>query len=177
MASKVSEFSLKQVTAKATFWLAREIIDSEDFKASFLLQIDKVMYCLGNEYLKRMENTTPCSGNSNRWFWKLILNVPSPAKWMVPPKVSHCQKNCIKLQHSVMKFDHSNKFDLCYYGQVNSLRLKSSVALKWASKHILAVTFILQAIVRQLKYVNWHAIYVHTNSLPSLIVKLLYTYS
>ena len=26
-----------------------------------------------------------------------------------------------------MKFDHSNKFDLCYYEQVNSLRLKSSV--------------------------------------------------
>ena len=26
-----------------------------------------------------------------------------------------------------MKFDRSNKFDLCYYGQVNSLRLKSSV--------------------------------------------------
>ena len=30
-----------------------------------------------------------------------------------------------------MKFDRSNKFDLCYYGQVNSLRLKSSVASKW----------------------------------------------
>ena len=38
-----------------------------------------------------------------------------------------------------MKFNHSNKFDLCYYGQVNSLRLKllkSSVASKWASKHL-----------------------------------------
>ena len=35
-----------------------------------------------------------------------------------------------------MKFDRSNKFDFCYYGQVNSLRLKSSVALKWANKHI-----------------------------------------
>ena len=33
-----------------------------------------------------------------------------------------------KLQHSVMKFDRSNKFDFCYYGQVKSLRLKSSVA-------------------------------------------------
>ena len=31
-----------------------------------------------------------------------------------------------------MKFDRSNKFDLCYYGQVNSLRLKSSVASKWS---------------------------------------------
>ena len=28
------------------------------------------------------------------------------------------------------------KFDLCYYVQVNSLRLKLSVASKWASKHI-----------------------------------------
>ena len=36
-----------------------------------------------------------------------------------------------------MKFDRSNKFDLCYYGQVNSLRIKSSVASKWASKHLL----------------------------------------
>ena len=27
-----------------------------------------------------------------------------------------------------MKFDRSNKFDLCYYGQVNSLRVKSNVA-------------------------------------------------
>ena len=35
-----------------------------------------------------------------------------------------------------MKFDRSNKFDFCYYGQVNSLLLKSSVALKWASKHL-----------------------------------------
>ena len=35
-----------------------------------------------------------------------------------------------KLQHSVMKFDRSDKFDFCYYGQVNSLRLKSSVASK-----------------------------------------------
>ena len=30
-----------------------------------------------------------------------------------------------------MKFDSSDKFDLCYYGQINSLRLKSSVASKW----------------------------------------------
>ena len=26
-----------------------------------------------------------------------------------------------------MKFDRSNKFDFCYYGQANSGRLKSSV--------------------------------------------------
>ena len=47
---------------------------------------------------------------------------------MLPPKVSDRQKK---------KFDPSNKFDLCYYGQVKSPRLKSSVALKWASKHLL----------------------------------------
>ena len=35
-----------------------------------------------------------------------------------------------------MKFDRSKKFDFCYYGQVNSLRLKSSIASKWASKHL-----------------------------------------
>ena len=35
-----------------------------------------------------------------------------------------------------MKFERSNKFDFCYYGQVNSLRLKTSVASKWASKHL-----------------------------------------
>ena len=42
--------------------------------------------------------------------------------------MSDYQKNCSKLKHSVMKFDRSNKFDLCYYGQVvceeDSLRLK-----------------------------------------------------
>ena len=32
-----------------------------------------------------------------------------------------------------MKFDRISKIDFCYYGQVNSLRLKSSVASKWAS--------------------------------------------
>ena len=34
-----------------------------------------------------------------------------------------------------MKFDRSNKFDLCYYGQVNSLRLKSNVASKGTNEH------------------------------------------
>ena len=46
-----------------------------------------------------------------------------------------------------MKFDRSNKFDFCYYGQVNSLRLKSTLALKWESKHLWEVTFILLAMV------------------------------
>ena len=47
-----------------------------------------------------------------------------------------------------MKFDLSNKFDFCYYGQVNSLRLKLSVASKWASKHPWGVTFILLAMLQ-----------------------------
>ena len=34
------------------------------------------------------------------------------------------------------KLDRSNKFDLCYYGQVNSRQLKSSVASKATSKHL-----------------------------------------
>ena len=35
-----------------------------------------------------------------------------------------------------MKLDHSYKFDLCYYGQVNSPQLKSSVTPKSAYKHL-----------------------------------------
>ena len=45
------------------------------------------------------------------------------------------RRTTVKLQLSVKKFDRSNKFDLCYYGQVNSLRLRLSVASKWASRH------------------------------------------
>ena len=41
--------------------------------------------------------------------------------------------NCSSL---VLKFDCSNKFDLFYYGQVNSLQLNSSVASKWASEQL-----------------------------------------
>ena len=33
------------------------------------------------------------------------------------PKCVRLSENCSNLQHSVMKFDRSNKFDLCYYGQ------------------------------------------------------------
>ena len=35
-----------------------------------------------------------------------------------------------------MKFDRSNKFVLCYFAQVNPLRLRLSVASKWASEHL-----------------------------------------
>ena len=43
------------------------------------------------------------------------------------PKCARLSEN----ENSAMKFDRSNKFDLCYYGQVNSLRLKSTVDSKW----------------------------------------------
>ena len=43
-----------------------------------------------------------------------------------------------------MKFDRSNKFDFCYYGQVYWLRLKSSQIGKETP---LGVTFILLALV------------------------------
>ena len=35
-----------------------------------------------------------------------------------------------------MKFDRNNKSDLCYYGQVNLLRIQSSVASKMPSRHL-----------------------------------------
>ena len=64
--------------------------------------------------------------------------------------VSDCQKtavNCSTLY--VMKFDRSNKFDLYYYGQVNSQWLKQIVASKGASNIMLplGVTFILLAMI------------------------------
>ena len=46
-----------------------------------------------------------------------------------------------------MKFDDSNKFDLCYYGQDNSLQLKSSIASSMDKYASLGVTFILLAMV------------------------------
>ena len=57
-------------------------------------------------------------------------------KFTITSEINRTPKGIKKLQHSVMKSDRSNKFDFCYYGQVNSLRLKSSVASKWASKHL-----------------------------------------
>ena len=67
---------------------------------------------------------------------------------MLSPKVS--EKLQLTSVHSEVKFDRSNKFDFCYYGQVNSLRLKSSAASKWASKHLpLVVTIILLALVHK----------------------------
>ena len=72
-----------------------------------------------------------------------------------------------KLQHSVMKFD------FCYYGQVNSLRLKSSVALKWASKNLWGVTFILLVMVLHiLPVVNHQCVSVINNKNSSVVIVL-----
>ena len=49
---------------------------------------------------------------------------------MPPPKVSDCQKNC---------------------SEIRPQQLKSSLPSKWASKHLLGVTFILLVILYQLK--------------------------
>ena len=64
---------------------------------------------------------------------RIIVPPVTQLLWSKSPKVSE--------KHSVMKFDLSNKFDFCYYGQVNSLRLKASVASKWASKHLWGNTY------------------------------------
>ena len=46
------------------------------------------------------------------------------------------RKTAVNLPYCVMKFDRSNKLDFRFKVQVNSLHLKSSVASKWASKHL-----------------------------------------
>ena len=61
------------------------------------------------------------------WTKEVINGCTITSKINVTPKGVRLSE---KLQHSVMKFDRSNKFDLCYYGQVNSLRLQWSVAFK-----------------------------------------------
>ena len=50
--------------------------------------------------------------------------------------------------NTVRKRDRSSKFDLGYYEQVNSLQVKSCVALKKANKHLWGVTFILLGLVQ-----------------------------
>ena len=55
-----------------------------------------------------------------------------------------------------MKFDRNNKFELCYYGEVNSLRLKSSVVSKWASKHIGDNIFFLLSMISISFYDHLH---------------------
>ena len=90
---------------------------------------------------------------------------------LATPKVSDCQKNSSLLQHSVMKLDRSNKFNLCYYGQVNLIPQKLSAASKWASilQTTLEVTFILLVMVHLCVYLYiilcMHtAAYIHTHN-------------
>ena len=66
---------------------------------------------------------------------------------MLPPHGVRLSENCSYLKHSAMKFDNSNKFDLCHYVQVNSLRLISRVASKEQVKTFWSA-FILQAMVQ-----------------------------
>ena len=53
-----------------------------------------------------------------------------------------------------MKFDCGNKFDLCNYGPVNSLQLKSRVASKRATIHLWGVPFNLLAMVPSIEKIN-----------------------
>ena len=46
----------------------------------------------------------------------MCVYVLSVAEYTLLPKVSDFHKNCSLVQQSVVKFDRSNKFDLCYYG-------------------------------------------------------------
>ena len=65
---------------------------------------------------------------------------------------------------------HNNLW-LCYYEQVNSVRLKSSVASKWESKKPLRVTFILLLMVLQASNPNFHiklsTSYPHFHNIPT----------
>ena len=56
--------------------------------------------------------------------------ITSSKKYIIPKGVK-LSENCSELQHSVMNFDRSNKFDLymLFWVQLNSQRLKSSVSL------------------------------------------------
>ena len=83
-----------------------------------------------------------------------------------------CQIVRKKMQHSVITECCINKFDLCYYGQVNSLPLKSSVASKWAGKHLWGVPFILLAMV-QLLYKPGSSMLCRVKSAQNIILGLV----
>ena len=64
---------------------------------------------------------------------------------MVPPKIFYLFYLPISKLYSILAISNllaHNNISISYYVQVNSLRLKSSVTLKWASKQ-LGVPFIL----------------------------------
>ena len=69
---------------------------------------------------------------------------------MIPPKILQL---AISKLHSILVVPNllvHNNITISYYGQVNSLRLKSSVDSKWASKHIWEVPFILILMVHSI---------------------------
>ena len=59
------------------------------------------------------------------------------------PKVFYLSIWNIRYILAVAKLLAHNNITICYYGQINSLRLKSNVASEWASKHLLEVSLIL----------------------------------
>ena len=77
----------------------------------------------------------------------LLLVIVRAVLCTIASKINVTPQRC-QIVTKTAKFDRSNKFDFCYYGQVNLQRLKSSVASKWASKSLLGVTFILLLITR-----------------------------
>ena len=78
-----------------------------------------------------------------------MINSSKPARYHRQQNKCYPQKSVRlpeKMQHSVMKFDRSNKFDFCNYGQVNSIR-QTRVLLRNGQVEIYGVTFILLVIV------------------------------
>ena len=73
--------------------------------------------------------------NSKRWVIIIASKINVTPNGPKGVRLSFVIITALKL-HSVMKFDRSNKFDSCYYGEENTIRLKSSVASILASKHI-----------------------------------------
>ena len=62
-----------------------------------------------------------------------------------------CLQRCQIIKKMQLTAAICNKFDLCYYEQVNSLRLKSRLASKWTSIHLGGTI-----------YFGWLC-YIHTN--------------
>ena len=89
----------------------------------------KILYVKGNSWVETHRYV--CIGEIGKLYiykyithiyvYIYILYITIARKINVTPKGVRLSE---KLQYSVMKFDRSNKFDLCYYGQVNSLLLK-----------------------------------------------------
>ena len=89
----------------------------------------------GSPGVRAIGEQPPKAGARNAWAEETICKC-TDEPCTIDSKINDTPKRCEILQHSVMNFDRSNKFDLCYNGQVNSLRLKSSLASKWSSKHL-----------------------------------------